>query len=59
MDWHWTWQDPVALGFVTFVVGVGVGRVFGRRRKARARARMAAKKTSRTQLTVLDTPSDE
>ncbi len=59
MDWYWTWQDPVALGLVTFVVGVAFGHALGRRRKASARKKKAERTSTRTQLTVLDTPSDE
>ena len=59
MDWHWTWQDPVALGIVTFAVGIGLGVLMGRRRRARRAQVRDAKKSSRTPLKMLERSPDE
>jgi hypothetical protein len=58
MDWHWTWQDPVALGIVTFVVGIALGNVLGRKRSASRPDTSGEGKSSRTRLTILDPPPD-
>ncbi len=59
MEWHWTWQDPVALGIVTFAVGIALGIAVGRRRKARRSVAEDTAKSSRTPLKMLERSPDE